>query len=669
MQAVDTRKLRILLVSMPWRETQAANPGLGLLKAILKEAGHDVEVLDANLIFRARLGPIYSAVAQETFSEIAFAPLAYDGYPFERAEEALRRRALKVFPEDKHAAVLELPRKVALIFQEFVGEIAWDRYDIVGFSTTFNQTLASAAVARWVRARSPHVKLIVGGAACDGPMGKAMLEAFPFYDAAAVGRAEATVVRLCERVGRALGDRDGNDIPGTVVRAGGALIEGPGAAPRVPLDTLPMPDYDEFFALARKLQIRNLSPGIPLEASVGCWWGEKNLCSFCGLNATSLAFSQKSPERILAEIREVSRRYGVDRIEFTDNILPLNYYDTLVPELIELSAQGERYDFFVEIKTNVKKEQLLKLREAGFRHYQPGIESFSDHVLELMKKGNTAISQVQFIKWCDELGLLPTYNIIVANPGETAADYEEMSALIPSLIHLTPPSNTPPMMLERFSPYFDHPERYGIRGIRPERTFTDVFPGLSDELLSRLVYSFEYEHDEVHAPALVAARREAIRRIARWKSVHRPSLCTYRFGPGWVRIDDQREGAWLGTSAERTITLRGVEAEIYRYLDQARTPQQIVRELEGRIDADAVLALLDRLSRERLVYFDGTRALALALPAPRTRARSSTIAARATPAPAPQPGGAAWTWTEGRPLRRAQRAQCGAVAPAPAPLS
>ena len=68
---------------------------------------------------------------------------------------------------------------------------------------------------------------------------------------------------------------------------------------RQPLDQLPIPDYDEFFVLAKQLGIRSTQPGVAIEASLGCWWGEKNLCTFCGLNATSLAFTQKSPERVL----------------------------------------------------------------------------------------------------------------------------------------------------------------------------------------------------------------------------------------------------------------------------------------------------------------------------------------------------------------------------------
>lgn len=121
----------------------------------------------------------------------------------------------------------------------------------------------------------------------------------------------------------------------------------------------------------------------------------------------------------------------MDRIDFTDNVLPLEYYTELAPRLTELAARGERYELFVEIKTNARKDQLRSLRNAGFTYIQPGIESSSGGLLKMMKKGNTPIGQVQFLKWCDELGFVSVYNLIFRNPGEQPEDYQELVDLIP----------------------------------------------------------------------------------------------------------------------------------------------------------------------------------------------------------------------------------------------
>jgi ribosomal peptide maturation radical SAM protein 1 len=647
------RSLRILLVSMPWRETHVANAGLGLLKVVLAEAGHRAEVYDANLVFRVRLGPLYHEVAQYWFSEAVFSPLVWPDYSVARASRLLSRCVTEPFAVE----AAQLPERCASILDEVFASIPWHDYDVIGFSATFNQTLASVALAQRVRRAHPEVGLIIGGAACDGPMGAAMMEAFPVFDAAAVGRAETTIAELCERVASGLPIWD---CPGAVGRRNDLVVQSPLAAPRANLDELPLPDYDEFFALAKRLGYVISQPAVAMEASLGCWWGEKNLCTFCGLNATSLAFSQKSPARALREIRELSRRYAVDRIEFTDNILPLNYYEELVPELIRLrEEEGERYEFFVEIKTNVKREQLEQLKRAGFVFMQPGIESFSDHILRVMKKGNTGISQIQFLKWCAELKMQTTYNIITANPGERVADYEEMAELIPSLVHLPPPGGFTEMHLQRFSPYFDHPELHGIRNVRPSVDHRHIYAGLPEELVSRLTYSFQYDHDDVDSEPLRAARATLRHLVQRWRQIHRPGLLRYRTGAGWLRIDDEREGVWLGTGTRRGVVLRGVHAEIYEYLDQARTVEQVTARFG--LTEEGVMAYIEQLVGKRLAHFDGRKVLALALKEiTRSTFAPDLVADRSKRVAPPD---ADLGWTAGAPHPRRSRRKLQVVQP------
>src|SRR5207249_1451963 len=138
---------------------------------------------------------------------------------------------------------------------------------------------------------------------------------------------------------------------------------------------------------------------------------------------------------------------------------------------------GDEHDltFFYEVKSNLKREHLRLLSQAGVRIVQPGIESFSDHVLGLMDKGAIGIQQIQFLRWCDEFGIAPAYNIIVHNPGELAEDYRDMRDLIPFLRHITPPASVNRMMLQRFSPYFERPHQNGITNIRPAQTEMDMY--------------------------------------------------------------------------------------------------------------------------------------------------------------------------------------------------
>jgi len=46
---------------------------------------------------------------------------------------------------------------------------------------------------------------------------------------------------------------------------------------------------------------------------------------------------------------------------------------------------------FYEVKVNLRYDQLAMLRAGGVRAIQPGIESLSNQVLRLMKKGCTSL--------------------------------------------------------------------------------------------------------------------------------------------------------------------------------------------------------------------------------------------------------------------------------------
>src|SRR5205823_1478657 len=66
----------------------------------------------------------------------------------------------------------------------------WGNYRIVGFTSVFQQHMASLALAKRLKARFPHLNILFGGANCEGPMGLATLRAFPFIDAVCVGEGD-----------------------------------------------------------------------------------------------------------------------------------------------------------------------------------------------------------------------------------------------------------------------------------------------------------------------------------------------------------------------------------------------------------------------------------------------------------------------------------------------
>ena len=56
----------------------------------------------------------------------------------------------------------------------------------------------------------------------------------------------------------------------------------------------------------------------------------------------------------------------------------------------------------------------------GLVSVQPGIESFSTHVLKLMKKHSTGMRNLELMKWCTYYDINNLYNILVGFAGETS---------------------------------------------------------------------------------------------------------------------------------------------------------------------------------------------------------------------------------------------------------
>jgi radical SAM superfamily enzyme YgiQ (UPF0313 family) len=170
------------------------------------------------------------------------------------------------------------------------------------------------------------------------------------------------------------------------------------AQPIVNLDSLPYPDFDDFFAHPPNPDTAE-TPRLVFETSRGCWWGQKHHCTFCGLNGNGMEFRQKSSSRALEELVWILSKYGshTRSIYATDNIMPYEYFHSFLPQL---AAMNLSVDFFYETKANLRPDQLALYKRAGLSRIQPGIESLSSEVLMLMGKGITALQNIQLLKLC-----------------------------------------------------------------------------------------------------------------------------------------------------------------------------------------------------------------------------------------------------------------------------
>jgi ribosomal peptide maturation radical SAM protein 1 len=626
----------VCLVFMPYGPVERPSLALGLLKQALVMDGISCEVLYPNFRFAERIGLVPYAelawVREENIGEWTFSGAAFPD--FQRDHDPYLERVASLFArhENEAEATRQWIWKVREMATEFVEEVAREivarKPRILGCTTTFQQHCAVLALTRRVKELDPEIITVLGGANCESEMGMATLLEFPWVDCVASGEAEHTVAQLCRRL-MAEGPK-ASKLPHGILGADHRALPDPYAlVPRAtaPLESCPVPDFDDFFqALAAYSRPEDIRPALMIETSRGCWWGAVKHCKFCGLNGGSMSYRFKPADRVLAELDELSARYGIKSFLVVDNILPLDYFDTLLPALAE---RGGPYHLFYEIKANLTYQQLQLLKAAGVTWMQPGIENFHDDALKLMDKGLPAWQCLQLLKWARELGITLTWNYLCGFPGEKDEWYSQVAEWIPAVSHLQPGRELRPIRYDRFSPYQQKPEQYGIK-LKVNWAYHHIYP-LPEEGLAKLVYIFHGEGEaalcsspfrlrQVWAnrefPSLGTPGRDALQnRLREWLDCFLSRLpCILSMTEHEDRTDilDTRPIA-----PARRVVLEGLAHRVHRQLHGALALKNIQQAVDndglGPVDPAELEATLQDLRQRQLVLKIGARYLALAV--------------------------------------------------------
>lgn len=607
--------LDVALVIMPFASTMAPSIQVGLLQSIARLAGHRCNSYYFNLDLARELGvDPYERLAhlplpllgEWLFSAVAFAdtPPDPDDHFLSTIDLAALERRLDLSGAQlrgiRHQIV---PALIDRIASECSGIT---QCDIVGFSSVFQQTVASIALARRIKTIAPQVVTIFGGANFQGQMGIELLKKVSCIDYVAIGESDESFPKFLDAIAEG---HEVLDVPNIIGRA---QLEQPPQSQRLTtgLDQLPIPDYDDFFARAEDLGLvpaqRRSEIELPIEASRGCWWGAKHHCVFCGLDAATMKYRRKSPERVLRELSEQTERYGTFRFLTTDAIVDMEHLKTLFPAIAQARFG---FDLFFEVKSNLRREQLRSLRHGGVARIQPGIESLSSKVLSLIDKGVTGIQNINFLRWSRYFDFAVDWNFIWGFPGEDEQSYFDMAKITERLHHLQPPANVGPVQMHRFSPIFHDRRRFPVHFMKAEAGYGFAFPPDID--LDAIAYYFDFKFEAKLPEDGHNALRAAVDQWrARWKMTTVPKL-TYQFAPGIVVIDDSRP-------CERSIhyTLRGAIANLYNACsDYPNSLERLLSRSGDEFSTKDIAEALDDLVERGLMISEGDIYLSLALPA------------------------------------------------------
>lgn len=602
--------LRLCLAAMPWLAVDTPSLQVGILRRRVDDTVPSIEVREYHGGIRwaehllaasnCELTPrhylqIGDGGLAHGLGDWVFAGSLYDDPQWRMAELRGHARAWRID--------LDLAMRMRALAGDFVAaactEILAGEPDIVGFTTTFMQTVPSLAVARELKRRRPGLLVVLGGANCEGPMGHALHRNHAFVDFVVRGEGEAAFPALLRHIEAGTAPAD---VPGVCWWSGDRSVANAETTGSVAPDLIPMPDYDEWFAVLRSSPVREyVSPFLFVEGSRGCWWGEKHQCTFCGLNSALINFRAKPADRFWRELSYLVRRHRVLDVMTADNIIDMAYYRDLLPRLADA---GWDLRIQYEAKANVTADQIAALAAARVCAVQYGIENLNSRVLKIMDKGVTAGTNVRVLRDSEDNHLTVRWNYLYGFPGETPADYQSAVEQMPALVHLQPPSGHSRIALERFSPYFERPE-LGFARRRPAEFYRYVYD-LPEGELADLAYFFECDDHGIAGES----ERALVEAVGRWDRDH-PSSSLFRVpGSGSLTIRDRRRG-WPA----RDHVLSGWRHAAYDALERPRSARSVQRYLaeHGHEVPDAEVRIwLAGCLRDGLVFADEDSYVALA---------------------------------------------------------
>ena len=602
---------RVLLVNMPMAEPKLPNLGMEILAAELRRAGQSCDVLYGSLLMPPRIGRklTHSMCGQAVFVPAMF---GIDSVVVAEAVAAIWNPAALTVPKDPLAA--RESRVVDLLIGMDAAEECLDaclaairpgNFDVVAFSLLFDgQKLPSICLATRLKQRD-GIAVLFGGSACDGGMGRALMERFAVIDAVVEGDAEDSIPMA---VAALRGEASRELVPNAYWRSGDSIVATPRRDTRRHLDAVLRPDYDAYLRQKAASAYADKERILMFEASRGCWWGVKHHCTFCGLRSDGLAYRERDADLVLEEVRRLHELYAPSLIYATDGILGRNTLQHAMPAIARWRrANRQPVSLFFEIKSSLKAEEAALLACAGVVEVQPGIESFSTEHLRLMRKGATALQQVECLKWLAAYGISVVYAIMVGVPGEQPDDYVAALSLMRRIHHLPPPVQVNFIVLDQFSPYSSNPEHYGIFGVRPLPVHPILYQTDDSAWLLRATYERSYDHASHTNSALARLRLQVGRELLTWTRA-------FQRGEQLLSWDDGTTITIFRTSADGFSfeKHRGLEAALLR---QGRNIAGEAAAAQGLdVPEDTVSTTLHALEIAGLVAREDNRFLALPAP-------------------------------------------------------
>lgn len=277
---------------------------------------------------------------------------------------------------------------------------------ITGNTPSFLLMLDCAKVIKDI---SPKTKVIAGGVHVTIYPEETFK--YPYVDYVFAGEGDFTLQQLMD-------GKPPNEIEGIGYRVNGHYELNGRAASMMELDKLPFPRYDisEFEKYKGNKLLELSSPAGYLETSRGCI----KACVFCNKNMFTFTQRGKSPERVVAEMKQLTEM-GFKELHIVDDAFAYDINRVIkICDLIIQSGLKIRWSGFSGITVDkADRAMLKKMKEAGVWQISFGIESGSQKIHDKLGKKITLEQVRTAVSTAKECGLETLGFFILGHHEET----------------------------------------------------------------------------------------------------------------------------------------------------------------------------------------------------------------------------------------------------------
>lgn len=372
--------------------------GLAVLAAVLLENGHNVKIIDMN--HPSIFPEIFSGDVRnflEKFSEKIFL----------KKEKPTFLDVLKL---RKVNNVLENNKKVFVnsIKEKLLEKVEKEKIDVIGFKLWAGDGFKwTVEVGKYLKEKKPDLKIFGGGPQVD-IFEHHIYKIAPFFDALCYGEGEETIKYLTDYVEGKIKIENvpniifiKNNKNDKIVKTDRKYIDN--------LDDLPFANYDPeiYEGIEGKIKM------IVIDESRGC----PNNCYFCIHPKKSGKRREKSPERVVNELRKYKEKYGVSIFRYAGSNTSAELMTEIAKEILNQNIKV-KYTSFAHVKEFETDFELLK--KSGCEALFFGVESASGEILKKGMNKNIDKNEVESVlKKSREAGIFTVISLIYPAPFET----------------------------------------------------------------------------------------------------------------------------------------------------------------------------------------------------------------------------------------------------------